>query len=44
VLQQVSTEIYHIYNVGEVKFIDAGAEVMRWMDRERRDPWQLPKV
>jgi predicted dehydrogenase len=28
----------------EWKFIDAGAEVTRWLDRDRRDPWQLPKV
>ena len=28
----------------EWKFVDADAEVAEWMDRERRDPWQLPKV
>ncbi len=26
------------------KFVDAPAEVEKWLDRERRDPWQLPKV
>jgi predicted dehydrogenase len=28
----------------EWKFVDAPAEVAKWLDRERRDPWQLPKV
>jgi predicted dehydrogenase len=26
------------------KFVDPDAEVAKWFDRERRDPWQLPKV
>jgi predicted dehydrogenase len=26
------------------KFVDPSAEVAKWYDRERRDPWQLPKV
>ena len=26
------------------EFVDAAAEVAKWYDRERRDPWQLPKV
>ena len=28
----------------EWKFVDASEEVTKWIDRERRDPWQLPKV
>ena len=28
----------------EWKFVDAPEEVAKWIDRERRDPWQLPKV
>jgi predicted dehydrogenase len=28
----------------EWQFIGADAEVVKWLDRERRDPWQLPKV
>jgi predicted dehydrogenase len=28
----------------EWKFVDADAEVAKWIDRDRRDPWQLPKV
>jgi hypothetical protein len=28
----------------EWKFIDADEEVAKWIDRERRDPWQLPSV
>jgi hypothetical protein len=28
----------------EWKFVDASKEVAKWIDRERRDPWQLPKV
>ena len=26
------------------KFVDASATVEKWLDRDRRDPWQLPKV
>lgn len=26
------------------QFIDADEEVAKWLDRERRDPWQLPKI
>ncbi|MBX9580705.1 MAG: Gfo/Idh/MocA family oxidoreductase [Gemmataceae bacterium] len=26
------------------QFVDAPAEVTKWLDRERRDPWQLPTV
>src|SRR5262249_4180673 len=26
------------------KFVDASATVEKWFDRERRDPWQLPKL
>jgi predicted dehydrogenase len=26
------------------KFVSPDAEVAKWFDRERRDPWQLPKV
>jgi hypothetical protein len=26
------------------KFVGASAEVAKWFDRDRRDPWQLPKV
>ena len=28
----------------EWKFVDAADEVAKWIDRDRRDPWQLPKV
>jgi len=28
----------------EWKFVDASETVAKWLDRERRDPWQLPKV
>jgi predicted dehydrogenase len=28
----------------EWKFVGASAAVEKWFDRERRDPWQLPKV
>lgn len=28
----------------EWKFVDASAAVEKWYDRDRRDPWKLPKV
>ena len=28
----------------ELTFVDAASEVAKWYDRDRRDPWQLPKV
>ena len=26
------------------QFVDPASEVAKWFDRDRRDPWQLPKV
>jgi hypothetical protein len=26
------------------EFVDPSSEVAKWYDRDRRDPWQLPKV
>jgi Oxidoreductase family, C-terminal alpha/beta domain len=31
------------WNPAEWRFVD-DAEANKWLDRERRDPWQLPRV